>query len=249
MILDESKALQFELQQNEGKHNDPPMYSASVDSLANGNLVSPTLQPYVSLARQKKPVSTFFIFSLILNHCVPMFKLTSRSLLARGAQAVPSRLFSVFPARSNVFDELKKTEAGKENPETKRNASTVFDIDELIANSPDLHEPLHQRNKYDGYSFGNTAKDPRDVAKGIRITGPNAGRSFEVKYNNFGKAMGGLHTIIRTNKIRLLKNTQKRHIPRAKLQKQKHRLWWKQQFRKGFQDLMAQVADAKRRGY
>lgn len=171
-----------------------------------------------------------------------------RTFSGRTLLAGPSRFFSAVPARANIFDELKKNQ-DKVTPETQRNASTVFDIDELIANSPDLNVPLYQRNRYEGYSFGNTAKDPRDVAKGLNMIGSQSGRSVEVKYNNLGMALSGVQRIVNANKIKILQRVQKRHIPKAKYQKEKHRNWWKKQFRVGFQDLMTQVTDAKRRGY
>ena len=37
-----------------------------------------------------------------------------------------------------------------------------------------------QRKRYDEYSFGSSAKDPREVAKAINITGPSSGRSVRM---------------------------------------------------------------------
>lgn len=142
------------------------------------------------------------------------------------------------------FDDLKKA---LENPQTKRNVSTVFDIDELIANSPGLQDT--QSNKYDAFSFGNEAKDPREVAKSINIMGPTSGRSVDVKYNNVGMALGNMYGILRANDVKHQWHQQKRYIRPAKLQKEKHRRWWKKQFSKNFSNLMSQITDAKRRGY
>lgn len=164
-----------------------------------------------------------------------------RALL--GGAIRPQRFFAVSNAHRNEFDELKLLES------TKKNATTVFDIDELIANSPDLVDGNQNRRKYDDYSFGSLAKDPREVAKAINITGPASGRSVDVKFNNVGFAIGNVYSILRTNNVRLQWNLQKRYMRPAKYQKDKHRKWWRKQFAKGFSDLMAQVTDAKRRGY
>lgn len=164
---------------------------------------------------------------------------SSKPLLSRHL-ATP-RFFSLSTARSSEFDELKQA--------TKKNATTVFDIDELIANSPDLVDGNQNRRKYDDYSFGSQAKDPREVAKSFNITGPASGRSVDVKFNNVGFAIGNVYSILRTNNVRHQWNVQKRYIRPAKYQKEKHRKWWRRQFAKGFSDLMAQVTDAKRRGY
>ncbi|SGZ52777.1 CIC11C00000002334 [Sungouiella intermedia] len=165
----------------------------------------------------------------------------SRPLLS-GAMR-PQRFFCVSNGRASEFDELKVLES------TRKNATTVFDIDELIANSPGLVDGNQSRRKYDDYSFGSLAKDPREVAKAINITGPASGRSVDVKFNNVGFAIGNVYSILRTNNVRTQWNLQKRYMRPAKYQKDKHRKWWRKQFAKGFSDLMAQVTDAKRRGY
>lgn len=164
-----------------------------------------------------------------------------RALL--GGRLSLQRFLSLANTRLSEFDELKNQES------TKRNATTVFDIDELIANSPDLVDGNQNRKRYDDFSFGNLAKDPREVAKSINITGPASGRTVDVKFNNVGFAIGNVYSILRTNNVRAQWNLQKRFMRPAKYRKDKHRRWWRKQFAKGFSDLMAQVTDAKRRGY
>lgn len=166
---------------------------------------------------------------------------SSKALL--GTRLALQRFFAVSGRNLNEFDELKTQEP------TKKNAATVFDIDELIANSPDLVEGNQTKRKYDDFSFGVQAKDPREVAKSINITGPASGRCVDVKFNNVGYAIGSVYSILRTNNVRAQWNLQKRYMRPAKYQKDKHRRWWRKQFAKGFSDLMAQVTDAKRRGY
>lgn len=144
------------------------------------------------------------------------------------------RLFSSTPLRS---------------ADTKKTTSTIFDIDELIANLPDLQSTGQGSKRYDDFSFGSTARDPRDVAKSMTIIGPASGRAVDVKFNNVGYAIGNVYLILKTNNVRGLWQAQKRYIRPAKFQKEKHRRWWRKQFAKGFLDLMAQVTDAKRRGY
>lgn len=148
------------------------------------------------------------------------------------------RFFFVSKLSSNDFTELK---------DTKKNQTTVFDIDELIANSPDLVDA--NKHKSDEFQFGALARDPREVARAINITGPSCGRTVDVRFNNVGLAISNVYSILRTNNIRQTWNIQKRYIRPAKLQKEKHRKWWRRQFAKGFSDLMTQVSDAKRRGY
>lgn len=159
-----------------------------------------------------------------------------------GSTSVSARFFGVSLRALNDFDVLKSEKTAKSN------ASTVFDIDELIANSPDLQGSA-QRKKFDDYSFGATAKDPREVAKAINITGPSTGRCVDVKFNNVAFAIGNVYSILKSNNVRGQWQVQKRYMRPAKYRKEKHRRWWRKQFAKGFSDLMAQVTDAKRRGY
>ncbi|EEQ41076.1 putative 37S ribosomal protein [Clavispora lusitaniae] len=168
-----------------------------------------------------------------------------KSIVGLGSRTAPVRFFGVSSRAFNDFDVLKNSD--KTPP--KRNASTVFDIDELIANSPDLQDSGAQRKRYDEYSFGSSAKDPREVAKAINITGPSSGRSVDVKFNNVAFAIGNVYSILKANNVRGQWQVQKRYMRPAKYRKEKHRRWWRKQFAKGFSDLMAQVTDAKRRGY
>ena len=82
-----------------------------------------------------------------------------------------------------------------------------------------------------------------------RLQGPIAGRSVDVQYGNFNRALGGIFTVVKSNKIRYLQKVQSRFIPPAKYRKQKKREWWRRKFAQGFKELMSQVRDAKRRGY
>ena len=155
----------------------------------------------------------------------------SRRLLSKKTDADP-------------FTELRDT--AKSAP---RNASTVFDIDELIANSPSLRDLQGSKGKYDEYAFGNSVKDPREAAKAISIYGPSSGRTVDVKFQNVGLALRGVQSVLRQNEVRLQWHNQKRYIRPAKFQKMKKSLWWRKHFALGFSDLMAQITDAKRRGY
>ncbi|GEQ71097.1 hypothetical protein JCM33374_g4778 [Metschnikowia sp. JCM 33374] len=130
-----------------------------------------------------------------------------------------------------------------------RNASTVFDIDELIANSPSLRDAHGSRNKYDEYAFGNSVKDPREAAKAINVYGPSSGRTVDVKFQNVGMALRGVQSVLKQNDVRSQWHNQKRYIRPAKFRKMKKSLWWRKHFASGFSDLMAQITDAKRRGY
>lgn len=148
---------------------------------------------------------------------------------------------------NSSFDQLTKAVRGLEN--TERNTSTVLDVDSLLKGAVEPQSPSHFGRATDNLLFENTLKHPRDVARGMRVLGPLAGRTVEVPFNNIGAALGGLNNTIRLNKIRYLQKVQKRFIPPAKYAKQKKREWWRRQFSHGFKELMAQVRDAKRRGY
>lgn len=90
---------------------------------------------------------------------------------------------------------------------------------------------------------------PRDIAKNIRMSGPLAGRTVDVNSGAVSYGVNSINTILRTNKIRYLQRVQSRYIPPAKYRKQLKREWWRRRFLQGFKGLMAQVNDAKRRGY
>lgn len=148
----------------------------------------------------------------------------------------------------NVFDELKQT-SEKSDSSTKKNASTVFDIDDLIANSPDLQKSEQSFGNYDNYAFGNTTKHPRNVAKELNITGAQAGRTAEVRFGNVTQALRQLSRTLRQEELISRKNQQKRHLRPALLHAEKHRKWWRKNFGARFTQLLHEVLDAKRRGY
>lgn len=173
-----------------------------------------------------------------------MFKHTATAALAARSALQATRPFSVTRRTLNDLDDLIKTPTQRLG---RRNVDAVFDIDELLANSPALKDGAGKR--YDDFSFGASAVDPREVAKAVNVTGPLAGRTVDVKFNNIGLALGSMYSVLRTNGIKSKWHEQKRHIRPAKLQKEKHRAWWRKQFKKGFSDLMSQISDAKRRGY
>lgn len=199
-----------------------------------------------------------------------------RSQLARGFQfrglarsAVPYRMFSSLFQPKNIFDELKtpavknlenetsnagstafeelKAEEGESG--NKRKLNTVFDIDELIANSRDLQNDQTFALTFDSYAFGETAKHPRDFAKEINITGTNAGRTVEVKFGNVAQALKKLSSVLRENDVPNLKQRQRRHLRPALLHDLKHRRWWRKNFAVKFSHLLSEVQQAKRRGY
>lgn len=154
------------------------------------------------------------------------------------------RMLSSLLRNMSVFDELKNLESA-----TKKNASTIFDIDELIANSPGLQTNHELGLNYDSYAFGNTEKHPRDVAKELSLTGTQAGRTVEVKQGNVSQSLKVLFRLLRDELIISMKFRQKRHLRPALLHDRKHRLWWRKNFAARFSELLGQVRDAKRRGY
>lgn len=163
-------------------------------------------------------------------------------------------LFGVTPVRLNSsFDELAKAmkqQTGKKDSTTKeRNTSAINDIDNLLSSTFDFQNNSHYTNKSNDYILDNSLKHPRDVAKSSRLHGPIAGRTVDVQYGNFNRALGGIFTVVKSNKIRYLQKVQSRFIPPAKYRKQKKREWWRRKFSLGFKELMSQVRDAKRRGY
>lgn len=97
--------------------------------------------------------------------------------------------------------------------------------------------------------FARTLQHPRDVAKSIRISGPEAGTAVDVRNGSIALTYGMLLLTLRKTNVRYLQNVQKRYIRPAKYRKQLKSEWWRRNFSKGFKDLMAQVRDAKRRGY
>lgn len=163
-------------------------------------------------------------------------------------------LFGVTPVRLNSsFDELAKTMKQQTNdkPDSAkdRNSSAISDIENLLSSTFDFQNNSKFSNKSNDYILDNSLKHPRDVAKSIRLSGPIAGRTVDVQYGNFNRALGGVYTTLKSNKIRYLQKVQSRFIPPAKYRKQKKREWWRRKFSQGFKELMSQVRDAKRRGY
>lgn len=194
-----------------------------------------------------------------LSRCIDLTKFNLSSMLSgKLTKSLPiqrlsispliARLFTSLLRALNVFDELKQT-SGKLDSATKKNASTVFDIDDLIANSPDLQKSEQSFGNYDSYAFGNTAKHPRNVAKELNITGTQAGRTAEVRFGNVTQALRQLSRNLRQEELISRKNQQKRHLRPALLHAEKHRKWWRKNFGARFTHLLQEVLEAKRRGY
>ncbi|KAF6053142.1 Ribosomal protein S21 family protein [Candida parapsilosis] len=138
----------------------------------------------------------------------------------------------------------KDVSAAKYSPKPE---STV-NIDDLLKNSiPDLSfsESINERFGFEA----NRQPTPREVAKGIREFGTNAGRTVDVNYNNLARAFTQIKRIGNENKIRYLQRVQSRYIRPAKYRKQLKREWWRRKFSAGFKNLLAQVNNARRRGY
>lgn len=156
---------------------------------------------------------------------------------------------------NSSLDELKKVvkQGGtKENEDQK--FSAISTIDSLLKEGAgdgfgSGSGSGNSSNNGSEYMFGNSVPHPRDVASGIRLQGPIAGRTIDVQYGNLGRAISGVLTVIRSNRIRYFKKVQTRYIRPAKYQKQRRREWWRKTFSHGFKELMSQVRDAKRRGY
>ncbi|KAI3404433.2 hypothetical protein KGF56_002730 [Candida oxycetoniae] len=133
---------------------------------------------------------------------------------------------------------------------SKKNSSThKINIDELLKSS--IPELSFKDTMNDDFGFEATSREPspREVARGIREFGTNAGRSVNVSYKNIPKAFTQVKRVVNENKIRYLQKVQSRYIRPAKYRKQLKREWWRRKFLVGFKDLLAQVNDARRRGY
>lgn len=157
-----------------------------------------------------------------------------------------------FMSRSGVrfnssFDQLNN--AIKQTSNRSSNSENVKDINDLLNSSLETTNNGQFKSRSNEYGLGDVTPHPRDVAKNIKIQGPMAGRVIDVHYGQVTKAVFGMNRIISQNKIRYLQKIQSRHIPKAKLKKQQRREWWRRKFSEGFKDLMAQVNDARRRGY
>ncbi|KAI5967611.1 hypothetical protein KGF57_000305 [Candida theae] len=123
-----------------------------------------------------------------------------------------------------------------------------INIDDLLKQFiPNLSfsESINERFGFEA----NRQPTPREVAKGIREFGTNAGRTVDVNYNNLARAFTQVKRLGNENKIRYLQKIQSRYIRPAKYRKQLKREWWRRKFSAGFKDLLAQVNDARRRGY
>lgn len=134
------------------------------------------------------------------------------------------------------------------SPADKSKSQAIADVDNLLNETSTFHANSI-RSRTQERMFDVAVKHPRDVAKQIRTQGPIAGRGVDVQYGNFGRSLGALASVLRSNNIRKLKKIQARYIRPAKLRKQAKSEWWRRRFSAGFKDLMAQVRDAKRRGY
>lgn len=152
--------------------------------------------------------------------------------------------------QSSIKTSISKNDNNQHNDNGFEKSDTIDHVNELLGGlSSDASTPSYFSNRSRDYNFGNALKHPRDVAKGIRLQGPAAGRTVDVQYGNFGFAVGGIRRITRSNKLQYLQKVQSRFIRPAKYQKQKKREWWRRRFSEGFRDLMRQVQDSKRRGY
>lgn len=157
------------------------------------------------------------------------------------------RFNSSFDQLANAFKQNQGKDSGNNN--TNKNNSAISDIDSLLSSTFDPQSNSKFNEKSQDYLLQNSLKHPRDVAKSIRVTGPFAGRTVDVHYGNLGRALAALNSIIRNNRVRYLQKVQTRFIRPAKYKKQKKREWWRRKFSLGFKELMAEVRDAKRRGY
>ncbi|KAI5959034.1 hypothetical protein CANMA_004158 [Candida margitis] len=149
----------------------------------------------------------------------------------------------VVPSRFNSTNKDASSATKYANP-----AKSDINIDDLLKSSiPDLSfsESMNERFGFEA----NRQPTPREVAKGIREFGTNAGRTVDVNYNNLARAFTQIKRVGNENKIRYLQKIQSRYIRPAKYRKQLKREWWRRKFSGGFKDLLAQVNDARRRGY
>ncbi|CAK7894939.1 hypothetical protein CAAN1_05S00716 [[Candida] anglica] len=176
------------------------------------------------------------------------------STLAELSQAIKTPVESEYKATNNSIvsdiDHLLLADSAKESATdaaspASNNESTGFKNGALYGGAA---HPFGRASSSD-YLLQQSVRHPREVAKSIRVFGPIAGRTFDVRHGNIGATIASVQTVLRTNKIKKLVNVQKRHIPKAKYRKQKHREWWRRQFSKGFRELMSEVRDATRRGY
>lgn len=178
-----------------------------------------------------------------------------RSMLVQGLgmRATPARYFSGSILRLNeksdsVRDQLYEAVRANDNGDKPSKPSLDDSLFEVLNNLD--AKPLSDNHFQDDLGLGkSTQMHPRDIAKNIRMNGPIAGRTVDVSPGGVSYGIYGVNTILRSNKIRYLQRVQSRFIPPAKYKKQLKREWWRRRFFQGFKGLMAQVNDAKRRGY
>ncbi|KAK6202457.1 uncharacterized protein RJT21DRAFT_118492 [Scheffersomyces amazonensis] len=152
--------------------------------------------------------------------------------------AVSTRFNSDFTKKLNTKDESKK-----------KSKSSISDINDLLNSSLEHTDSSLFKSKSSQYISMDLVPQPRDTAKKVKILGPSAGRAVDVQHNGLGRAFGQLRRLTFDNRIKHFQRVQERHIRPAKYRKQKKREWWRNKFSDGFKDLMAQVTDARRRGY
>ena len=160
-----------------------------------------------------------------------------------------TRGFSTTCTRSNKqFDQLVNA--------VKTETPQKSEVDDLLANVQDNSNAninnifmSSSQGSYNDDIFGPSQVHPRYIAKNIRVNGPLAGRTVDVHGGKLSYGLSGINAIVRNNKIRYLYNVQSRFIPPAKYKKQLKREWWRNNFAKGFKELLGEVKDAKRRGY
>ncbi|KAG7193279.1 uncharacterized protein KQ657_001042 [Scheffersomyces spartinae] len=154
---------------------------------------------------------------------------------------------------SELRDAVKPDQSNTPNAQPKKQSRGADDIDTLLKSNlfdaKFLFGADINGSNEDPSLFSRTLQHPRDVAKSIRISGPEAGTAVDVRNGSIALTYGMLQLTLRKTNVRYLQNVQKRYIRPAKYRKQLKSEWWRRNFSKGFKDLMAQVRDAKRRGY
>lgn len=165
-------------------------------------------------------------------------------MLSKGLhrELIPRLYNSTLVRHNSTFDQLIRSKPKVDN------SANVKDINDLLNSSFESDSSTkHFKSKSD---WGlDVIPHPRDVARNIKIQGPSAGRVADVNNGQLTRAIAQINRTVKANKIRYLQKIQARHIPRGKLKKQKKREWWRKKFSEGYKDLMAQVANARRRGY
>lgn len=181
----------------------------------------------------------------------PHFSQLSKPLISK----VIYRPFSGTLIRSNDKTNDKTNELTNQlfeavNSQKQASKSSQFN-DSLIGVLNELDvKPNASIDYHDDLGLSASTKmHPRDIAKNIRMSGPLAGRTIDARRGGLGFSLSNLRQLLMSNKVMYLQKVQRRHIPKAKYRKQLKREWWRRRFMEGFKGLMAQVNDAKRRGY